>query len=223
MVDIVGRSRFKGPVLLAAGGAMGAAAVSFMQPVPVVLDAVFTPAAAQVATLRECSAEQEQRNAAIVTAAASARPGAPGGLDSIISPQYVQHNPEIVRFAEVNGMTTAQAMQALGKLGPQLRGMTRRPMMPVPGRPADNLAYKVIAQCDTVVAVGQHWHEVPGEAGKYYATYFFNMWRMEDGKLVEHWDPDDLPTPLPEYLKVPLAHLKLPLAPDLPPPPPPPR
>ncbi|EIZ78828.1 hypothetical protein WSK_2876 [Novosphingobium sp. Rr 2-17] len=219
MVDVVGKSHFKGLVLLAAGGALGAAAASFLQPVPAMLDAVFTPAAAQVATSPECSAEQEKRNVAIVTAAASARPGAPGGLNSITAADYVQHNPEIVRFAQVNNVTTAQAMQMLGKLGPQVRGMMRRPMAPVPGRPADNLTYKVLAQCDTVVAVGQHWHEVPGAPGQYYATYFFNMWRMEDGKLVEHWDPDDLPTPLPDYLKIPVSQLKLPPAPDLPPPP----
>lgn len=157
----------------------------------------------------DCSPELTAANAEIVRSTATIKPGS-GGFESIMSPDYIQHNAEIVRFAEVNGMSIRDAMAVMEKYGPALTGRQRRRLEPLPGQPADDRTYRIVAQCDMVVAVGQHWLPVPDDPGKFYASYFFNMWRIEDGKLVEHWDPDTLPSPLPRHLKVPMDQLDLP-------------
>ena len=150
-----------------------------------------------------CSRRQEAANKAII---ASLKPGSPAFHD-LIADDYVQHSAEYARVAQINGISSKAAVSLIERYG---LGKTRgrlAAMAAAPGKPADNLAYKVIAECDFVVAVGEHWHPDPQFPGKYYPTYFFNMWRMKDGKMAEHWDPDDLPTPLPEHLMVPVSQI----------------
>ena len=178
---------------LALGGALGVLGTR-------VFDA---PAKAAAGPAQRCSQVVAARNATIVASTATIKPGS-GGFDALLAPGYVQHNLEIARFAQINGMDIRTAMTWL-----ETRGPRRRPPGPPPtDQPPDNRLYRIVAQCDLVVAVGQHWHPDPQFAGKYYATYFFNMWRLENGKLVEHWDPKDLPTPLPEHLRVPIGEMK---------------
>jgi hypothetical protein len=147
---------------------------------------------------RGCSRGEEAGNKLIVS---SLKPGS-DAFHELMAADYVQHNPEYVRFAELNGVSGREAVELLDKyrLGATGRRLGRGP--PAPGQPRDDFSYKVLADCDFVVAVGEHWHPDPDRPGKFHATYFFNMWRMKDGKLAEHWDPDDLPDPLPDYLKV---------------------
>jgi hypothetical protein len=147
-----------------------------------------------------CSPEQEAANIKLVEMINTN----PAALEQALHPDYIQHNAEMVRFAELNGLTLKQATEQIGKLirqGPP-------PVAPSANQPRSDFSYKLIADCDMIVAVGQHWHPYPDNPSKFYATYFFNMWRIKDGKLYEHWDPKDLPTPLPDFLKAPLKDLK---------------
>jgi predicted SnoaL-like aldol condensation-catalyzing enzyme len=150
---------------------------------------------------RACTREQEAANRKVVEVANSS----PSELAKAMHPDYIQHNPEMMRFAELNGLNSAEATERLSKL--TFGGRPPPPPASDPGQPRDNNNYSIIAQCDMVVVVGEHWHPYPDNPSRYYATYFFNMWRIKDGKLYEHWDPKDMPVPFPEFLKAPLKDL----------------
>ncbi len=130
----------------------------------------------------------------------------PNSPPDLMDPSYIQHNPQYMRFGELNGVSGRAAVQLFEEHHFDVRTRMAR-MKRAPGEPPDNFFYKVIADCDMVVIVGQHWHPYPDDPKKFYATYFFNMWRIENGKLQEHWDPDDLPMPMPDYIKYPLKDL----------------
>lgn len=149
-----------------------------------------------------CSREQEAANKRLV---ASLKPGSET-FHALLDKNYVQHGAEYSRFARINGVSDYEAVRLMESLGSSRTAKRLAP--PAPGQPKDNYAYKILAECDFVVAVGEHWHADPVDAGKFYPTYFFNMWRLKDGKLAEHWDPDDLQNPLPDYLKVPVSELQ---------------
>ena len=157
---------------------------------------------------RTC-AEQEATNKKIIKRTFA---NGPSPALELIGPGYVQHNPEATLFAAVNGLSDDEAGGIFEKFmfekfshdaGP--RPFDKKPL---PGQPHDSFPYKVLVDCDIVVVVGQNWHPFPSDSSKFYATYFFNMWRMKDGKFVEHWDPDDLRSPVPDYLTVPIKDLK---------------
>jgi len=151
-------------------------------------------------TAEKCSPELEARNKEIVAKLTLD----PAELQKLLSPEYVQHNPDIVRFAELNGLDYYSATKMMGNFIRDGRKLDARPA----NQPPPNMLYKLIAECDTVVAISQIWKPRPDDATKFYAFYFFNTWRLKDGKLIEHWDPDQMPDTLPEYLKVPFKDLK---------------
>lgn len=159
-----------------------------------------------------CSRTQEAANRQFV---ASLKAPTPDTLYANMHDGYIQHNPEAVRFGEVNHVSGREAMKllrvAFDKLGvhygPPPGGAN---MPPPPGEPI------LVAECDMVASIRQMWMPDPQYPGKFYATYGFDLWRIKDGKLYEHWDDLRIKTPVPEYLKVPVQDLKpmaLPAAP----------
>jgi predicted SnoaL-like aldol condensation-catalyzing enzyme len=46
----------------------------------------------------------------------------------------------------------------------------------------------MVAQGDMVVAVSKDPLPDPSHPGSTYDAFFFDMWRVQDGKLAEHWD-----------------------------------
>jgi predicted SnoaL-like aldol condensation-catalyzing enzyme len=147
-----------------------------------------------------CSPEEEAANKRLVESLMLR----PDTLEQALHPQYIQHNPEIARFAELNDLDARRATEEMGKIG---RARRARPA-PLAGQPRSNMVYKMLAECDVVVVVSQHWHPYPDDTSRFYATYFFNMWRIKDGKPYEHWDPADLPAVLPDFLRAPVPELK---------------
>jgi predicted SnoaL-like aldol condensation-catalyzing enzyme len=45
-----------------------------------------------------------------------------------------------------------------------------------------------VAEGDLVVMMQPIEREDPDQPGKTYVSYWFDMWRIEDGRLAEHWD-----------------------------------
>ena len=45
-----------------------------------------------------------------------------------------------------------------------------------------------VAEGDKVVMMLARDLPDPDDPGKTYRSYWFDMWRIEDGKLAEHWD-----------------------------------
>lgn len=49
---------------------------------------------------------------------------------------------------------------------------------------------RFIAEGDTVIMIQPLSRPDPLHPGETYTMWWFDMWRVEDGKLAEHWDPD---------------------------------
>ncbi len=86
------------------------------------------------------------------------------------TPGYIQHNPNV-----------ASGRQALVDF---LRGS--RPPRPLEDRIVLPLI-TMIAERDLVLVVGQR--PETDEHGEPYVTTWFDLYRIEDGKIAEHWDP----------------------------------
>ena len=52
------------------------------------------------------------------------------------------------------------------------------------------------------------WERDPQHPGQFYAAYGFDMYRIKDGKLYEHWDGLRIDNPPRPYLAAPLEQLK---------------
>lgn len=91
--------------------------------------------------------------------------------DKYLSEGYVQHNPNVPS----------------GRVGfVRFFGQFSKPH-PV----ADHIQAPVvamIAEGDLVVVALAQSHPVPGKTGQSYSTTWFDMFRIEHGKIVEHWD-----------------------------------
>ncbi|MGT2509194.1 nuclear transport factor 2 family protein [Cupriavidus basilensis] len=85
---------------------------------------------------------------------------------------YIQHNPNVPsgRSAFVDFFS---------KTGPAT---------PIEKRIARPLV-TIVAERDLVTLVFAREYDDPKEAGKKYTTTWFDMFRIKDGKIDEHWDP----------------------------------
>ena len=66
----------------------------------------------------------------------------------------------------------------------------------------------MIAECDLVMVLREVQAPDPQHAGKTYTAYGFEMFRVKDGKLYEHWDDARIADPPPVYLTAPIKDLK---------------
>jgi predicted SnoaL-like aldol condensation-catalyzing enzyme len=91
---------------------------------------------------------------------------------------YIQHNPNIASGADaiIAWTKTEEARRA------------RESMRPAPEPPV------MVAEGDKVVMMISRDVPDPRDPGKTYRSYWFDMWRVEDGKLAEHWDGAPLST-----------------------------
>jgi len=91
-------------------------------------------------------------------------------VDKYFTPEYIQHNPNV-----------ASGRDALAAF---LRGSRpARPVEPTIKLPLLN----IIAEGDYVLVVNQRPEK--DADGKPYLTTWFDFYRMENGKIAEHWDP----------------------------------
>jgi predicted SnoaL-like aldol condensation-catalyzing enzyme len=89
----------------------------------------------------------------------------------LLTPEYIQHNPNIPsgRDAIMKFTQSAMAEEA-------------RKVMKTAGEPT------FIAEGDLVVMMQPIERPDPAHPGKTYTSYWFDMWRIDDGRLAEHWD-----------------------------------
>jgi predicted SnoaL-like aldol condensation-catalyzing enzyme len=91
--------------------------------------------------------------------------------EQFFTKDYIQHNPNVV--------TGRDAMVAYMK--------QTRPVRPI----APNITFPVIrilAEDDVVLVASVSYADDPDEPGKRYAGTHFDMFRIENGKIAEHWD-----------------------------------
>ena len=91
-------------------------------------------------------------------------------VEKYFTPAYIQHNPNV-----------GSGRDALAAF---LRGS--RPARPIQPTVTLPLLY-MVAEGDKVIVVSQH--PVVEASGGRYVTTWFDAYRIEDGKIAEHWDP----------------------------------
>jgi predicted SnoaL-like aldol condensation-catalyzing enzyme len=102
----------------------------------------------------------------------------------LITEGYIQHNPNIPDGREpiLNFAATQEGQQA-------------KETMQIAG-PA-----QFVAEGDFVVMIQPVLRPDPCRPGETYTLYWFDMWRIEDGRVAEHWDAaEKLPWSMRETL-----------------------
>lgn len=91
--------------------------------------------------------------------------------ERLMTPSYIQHNPNIAsgREAIIQFTQTEAAQRA------------RENMVPA-GEPF------LMAEGDYVVMMLPRRVPHPHKPGETYMSYWFDMWRLENGLVAEHWD-----------------------------------
>lgn len=89
-----------------------------------------------------------------------------------VTDEYLQHNPNIASGADaiIEWTRSEEAERA------------RSSMKPAQEEP------RFVHEGDRIVMVLPRDLPDPHDPSKTYRTYWFDMWRIEDGKLAEHWD-----------------------------------
>jgi predicted SnoaL-like aldol condensation-catalyzing enzyme len=98
-----------------------------------------------------------------------------------IAPEYIQHNPQIP-----------------SGLDPVMKFFGSRKPTPIPtSKNWQTKVAAVVAEDDLVVVALVRELDDPRKPGQKYTTTWFDMWRIRDGKAVEHWDYGTIPAPTP--------------------------
>ncbi len=87
-----------------------------------------------------------------------------------LSAEYIQHNPNVVSGRDA-----------------VVKYFSSRPKKPIPQKMATKIV-AVIAENDLVMVATPREYKDPKDPAKSYTTTWFDMWRIADGKAVEHWD-----------------------------------
>jgi len=182
--------------LVVAGGLLGLAGAgtrTFAQ----------TPAAPAAAkSVQGCSAQQIKDNEAL--AGLFDLKGDPKVAYGKMDPGYIQHNPIALRIGEVNGVNGRDEFKLLMDLKDKGLG---GPPPSIPGQPPEDTHYFVMANCDHVFLLRKSYLPDPQHKGQFYEAFDFDLWRVANGKLVEHWDGARIPDPPPPIMTWPATEL----------------
>jgi predicted SnoaL-like aldol condensation-catalyzing enzyme len=92
-------------------------------------------------------------------------------VDQFFTPGYIQHNPNVT-----------SSRDSLAKYITQTR--PKREIKPTLDFPLISL----VAEGDIVVIALVTWQDDPENPGKRYSNTHFDQFRIENGKIAEHWD-----------------------------------
>jgi len=149
-----------------------------------------------------CSAKQVEANKALATL--FDLNGDPNKAYDHMAPDYIQHNPIARRIGEVNGVSGRDEFKLmLDMKNKKLEG----PPPLLPNQPPEDTHYYVMADCDHVFLLKKAYSPDPQHKGQFYETFSFDFWRIENGKLAEHWDGVKIPERVPRAIEVPYAQL----------------
>jgi predicted SnoaL-like aldol condensation-catalyzing enzyme len=91
-----------------------------------------------------------------------------------MTPTYIQHNPNFADGPDaiMGFLNTAKARQIFETVK-------------FAGEPL------VIAEGDYVMMMQPVYRPIPDQPGETFVSFWFDLWRMEDGRAAEHWDYAD--------------------------------
>jgi predicted SnoaL-like aldol condensation-catalyzing enzyme len=128
----------------------------------------------------------------------------------LMHPDYIQHNPVFKRFGEINGTRGREEFRLLLE---SRRVAANAPPAAVPATPAPagDKRYMVMADGDVVTVLQKRYQPDPLKPGEYYESFWYDTWRVKDGKLYEHWDAATIdPKNIPDILKAPVSRAAAP-------------
>lgn len=189
---------------LIAGGALAALGFSFKDRSPALSANSLSGGAVDGKDVR-CPAEQLEHNRQLVrTFFAPER--SPLDAYNMMAPDYVQHNEAVKRFGRTNGLQDREGFKAIDEI--LTKSGLRPELVAEAGRPKNEMAFKIIATCDYVVAVHRTSMPDPQKVGAYYPAFDYELWRIKDGKFAEHWDSQRIPSPVPDLMRAPMRNLQ---------------
>ena len=115
-------------------------------------------------------------------------------LIALIDPSYVQHNPLALKFAQEKHISDYEEFKQLfiGFAVSANPGSANN--LDGPARRGGRAPHVVIltADCDLVTAIVQNTCPDPTAPGTTYEHFDFDTFRVRGGKLVEHWDNEEI-------------------------------
>jgi len=133
------------------------------------------------------SAAQMEKNKAVVRA--FFKPDVTGKERyDLLDDGYIQHNPSAKKMADDMHLSYKEGFrQMLDRMG----GNFPTPPTEIEGVkvPAGNMLYMVLAEGDLVFVMSQQYRRDPTvTAVTFYPAYTWDVFRVRNGKLYEHWD-----------------------------------
>ena len=135
-----------------------------------------------------CTATPAQLEANKKAATAFFRPGiTPDERATLLDPGYIQHNPAFKKFADENKISYFEGFKQM--MGRQGGGGRQGGAAAGPQPPAGNPLEIVTAECDVVTIIHKNYRQDPtASPGTWYEVFTFDTFRVQNGKLIEHWD-----------------------------------
>jgi len=161
---------------------------------------VVAPVVAQAQTVAPqpgCKATPAELDANKKVAIEFFRPGA--DRVALADPTYKQHNPAFVKGGREAGLSDYDYFKSRFGGPPRQGGPgPGRGQADAPQPPAGNPLEVVMAECDTVTVIHKNFRQDPTAApGTWYEVFTFDVFRVRNGKLVEHWDGAVINPPAP--------------------------
>jgi predicted SnoaL-like aldol condensation-catalyzing enzyme len=100
----------------------------------------------------------------------------------MLTDDYTQHNPRFLKMDEATGLKGKPAWAAAIRAGQNHARLTD------PNFSLRSTPVAIVAEGDLVVAIYKATLPDPDDPSKTYEAFNFEMVRLQDGKLAEHWD-----------------------------------
>jgi predicted SnoaL-like aldol condensation-catalyzing enzyme len=100
----------------------------------------------------------------------------------MLTSDYIQHNPRFLKMDEVTHLKGREAW------GAAIRTAQNHARVTDPDFNLRSTPVAIIAEGDFVVAISKATLPDPDDPSKTYEAFNFEMVRVQDGKLAEHWD-----------------------------------
>jgi len=91
--------------------------------------------------------------------------------EQFFTPEYIQHNPNVKSGRD-------ELVKYIAKTRPKVE---LKPLLDFP-------VISVIAEGDMVMLAVVSWQDDPENPGQRYANTHFDLYRIQNGKIAEHWD-----------------------------------
>lgn len=116
-------------------------------------------------------------------------------LIALIDLSYVPHNPLALKFAREKHISDYEEFKQLFTAVAASANPASTNYLDGPARPGGRAPHVVIltADCDLVTAIVQYTRPDPtAPPGTIYQRFAFDTFRVRGGKLVEHWDDEEI-------------------------------